>query len=80
MGVETLGARPDRQAAPEASARDWGTAFLASDRMIRLLGELEGEKTIGTDALRGKLGQIANEFGMAQLRLPCFKVSPKNKW
>jgi hypothetical protein len=41
----------------------WGTAFLANDNMIQLLGELQGEKTIGLDALRGKLSRIANEFG-----------------
>jgi hypothetical protein len=41
----------------------WGTAFLATDGMIRLLGDLQGERTIGLDALWGKLSRIANEFG-----------------
>ncbi len=31
--------------------------------MIRLLGDLQGEKPIGLDALRGKLSRIANEQG-----------------
>ncbi|MGA2147659.1 MAG: hypothetical protein ABSH49_22150 [Bryobacteraceae bacterium] len=41
----------------------WGTAFLSNDHMIKLLGELEGEKTMGLTALRAKLARIANEFG-----------------
>jgi hypothetical protein len=41
----------------------WGTAFLATDGMIRLLGDLQGEKTIGLGALWGRLSRIANEFG-----------------
>jgi hypothetical protein len=41
----------------------WGTALLANDNIIQLLGEMQGEKTIGLKALWAKLSRIANESG-----------------